>query len=55
MENERKDKMFRITFTKDGNATLVWDGYVSYAACLQAIRDADACIPLSWDYTIDRV
>jgi len=44
--------MFEIEFTQRGVVVQIWGGYSSYSECMAAIRDADSCIPISWDYAI---
>lgn len=49
---------YKITFTEsDGSngrkIAAVWTGYNSYSEARSALRDADAIIPMFWEYEIE--
>jgi len=45
--------MYVVTFTNAGKPVCHWHGFATYADARRAIADADASIPLAWDWRID--
>jgi hypothetical protein len=45
--------MYLVTFFNNGAPVCHWHGFATYGDARRAIADADASIPLHWDWRID--